>query len=162
MDTRFFLIQYSFNFICGIQGDLENTFSVACTQLYKPLCWSVGVLVSWSVGLLVRQSVCRWLLGACNLWQSALFWQKPSINFVSDLRKIVRNHLDWRDWTMTFLVACTQLYKPLIWSIHQLVSWSIGPSVGRICEEHATFGDWPCFFLISSLDLHASLCCRCH
>ena len=42
-------------------------FLVACTQLYKPLCWSigplvrwsVGLLVSWSIGLLVRQSVCR-------------------------------------------------------------------------------------------------------
>ena len=39
-------------------------FLVACTQLYKPLCWLVGV----SVGLSVR----RWMLGARDLWQSAL------------------------------------------------------------------------------------------
>ena len=45
------------NFLCGIQGDLENTF----------------------------------------------FWQKPIINFVSNLGKIVRNHLDWRDHTMIHL-----------------------------------------------------------
>ena len=85
----FFLIQYFFNFLCGIQGDLENTFSVACTQLYKLLCWSIGVLVSWSVGPLVcwfvSPSVADCLEHAtygngpcCNNWQISwniiIFW----------------------------------------------------------------------------------------
>ena len=64
----FFLIQYFLNFLCGIQGDSENTFSVPCTQLYKLLCrsigplvrWSVGQLVHWSVGLSVRLSLIAW------------------------------------------------------------------------------------------------------
>ena len=38
-------------------------------RLYKPLCWSVGWFVCLSVG--------RCWLGACNLWQLALFlWAK--------------------------------------------------------------------------------------
>ena len=41
-----------------------SIFFLACTQLYKPLCW----LVSQLVGL----SVCGWRLGACNLWRLAL------------------------------------------------------------------------------------------
>ena len=36
-------------------------FLVACTRLYKPLC------------PLVCLSVCRWRLGACDLWRLALF-----------------------------------------------------------------------------------------
>ena len=44
-------------------------FLVVCTRLYKPLCRSV----CRSVGLSVGRSVCRWRLGARDLWQSALF-----------------------------------------------------------------------------------------
>ena len=49
------------------------SFLVACTRLYKPLCWSVGRLVGLSVGWSVGRSVGNWLLGARNIWRSALF-----------------------------------------------------------------------------------------
>ena len=44
--------------------------------------------------------------------------------------------------TLFFLVACTQLYKPLCRLVHQ----SVGPSVHRKldCLEHATYGGRPC------------------
>ena len=50
-------------------GHYIISFLVACTRLYKPLCPSVGLSVNWSVCL----SVCRWGLGARDLWQLALF-----------------------------------------------------------------------------------------
>ena len=40
-----------------------------------------------------------------------------------------------------FLVACTQLYKPLCWSVSPLVRRLVGRS---LFTTHATYGDWPC------------------
>ena len=42
----FFLIQYFFNFLCGIQGDLENTFSHLRAR--NSISRFVGPLVGWS------------------------------------------------------------------------------------------------------------------
>ena len=41
------------SFLPSIVSSLPSYFLVACTRLYKPLCWLVG----WSVGLSVGRSV---------------------------------------------------------------------------------------------------------
>ena len=48
-----------------------------------------------------------------------------------------------------FLVACTQLYKPLCRSVRWSVRWSVGRS---LFTTHATYGDRPCLF--HSIFLH--------
>ena len=46
----------------------------------------------------------------------------------------------------SFLVACTQLYKPLCWSVCRSVCRLVGRSVAED-SEHATYGNRPCCFI---------------
>ena len=65
-------------------------------------------------------------------------------------------HTSINHFMLTFLVACTRVYKPLCWSVCRLVGpsvgrlvcWSVGRSVAE-CLEHATYGDRPCSYFYS-------------
>ena len=76
-------------------------FLVARTQLYKPLCRSVGWSLRWSVA--VHE--------ACNLWQSALFFClliKPSV--CPPFKSRARN-------SKAALLVCPLIYPSVGWSL---------------------------------------------
>ena len=86
---------------CTYIKGYDTLFLVACTRLYKPLCWLVGWLVGRSVAV----------HDARNLWRSTLFFLCKSYILILYLKK---TH---------FLVACTQLYKLLCWLVR---CWLLG------------------------------------
>jgi len=70
-------------------------FLVACTQLYKPLCWSVGLLVGPSVGR-CSQSTVLMAIGLVSFYGCYLFplncttdLQLISLNFALDLATLI-------------------------------------------------------------------------
>ena len=92
---------------------LLNSFLVACTRLYKPLCRSVGRSVGWSVPL--------YFFGAVAYRDACA-------------RLMAIGLVCLEGFPLFFLVATTYLYKrscPFVRrSVHSSVDPSVGPSVG--------------------------------
>ena len=104
-------------------------FLVACTHLYKPLCWLVGWFIRQSVGRLVG----CWLLGASNLWQSALFMiQVPWISYAYCHLVLV---FFWIRWCLVSDVSFLTYYS--FWITEDAYCASISFSIFCCCGWHA-------------------------